>query len=326
MLTIFRDRTRGVERAAAPAPDDLSKAIWIDLLEASEAEKEQVAKATGLYISSEAELSEIESSSRFFEEGGALYLSLPVIAPGPSGKLTTTPVGFALTQERLVTIRFARLPPFDQVCERLSHANGAGSSGAAVFIALLEGLIEPMADMLERTRADLDGVSARIFERHAPGRGTGRSGSDLRQELQVMGQAGDLISRVRDSLLALGRVIPYVARSTAEWLPKDLRPRLKTARQDIASLNDYDAHLTVKVQFLLDAILGFINITQSNIIKVMTVVGVVGVPPTLIASIYGMNFEVMPELRWAWGYPAALVLIVLSAILPLLWFRRRGWL
>ena len=118
-----------------------------------------------------------------------------------------------------------------------------------------------------------------------------------------MGIVNDEISRIRDSLLVFGRIMPYVTQSTAEWFPKELKPRLKTLRQDVASLSDYDAHLTIKVQFLLDAVLGFISIAQANIIKVMTVVGVVGVPPTLIASIYGMNFTNMPELHWAWGYP-----------------------
>ena len=141
-----------------------------------------------------------------------------------------------------------------------------------------------------------------------------------------MGLVNDRISRVRDSLLVFHRIIPYVTQSTEEWFPKDLRPRLKTLRQDVASLSDYDNHLTDKLQFLLDAVLGFITINQSNIIKVMTVVGVVGVPPTLIASIYGMNFENMPELHTVWGYPAALLAILASAILPILWFRHRGWL
>src|SRR5207302_5405960 len=105
----------------------------------------------------------------------------------------------------------------------------------------------------------------------------------------------------------------------------EVRPRFKTLRQDIASLADYDAHLTNKVQFLLDAVLGLINIAQNGIIKVLTVVSVVGVPPTLVARMYGMNFKNMPELEWCWGYPYALALIGLSAVLPLLWFRRRGW-
>ena len=108
-------------------------------------------------------------------------------------------------------------------------------------------------------------------------------------------------------------------------MPTELKPRLETLRQDVASLNDYDAHLLNKVQLLLDATLGLINIDQNNIIKVLTIVSVVGVPPTLVASMYGMNFEHMPELHWAWGYPYGLALIALSAILPLLWFKWRGW-
>ena len=169
------------------------------------------------------------------------------------------------------------------------------------------------------------GVSAEIFGPGSHDVGRART-AQLQKALQVMGLVNDRISRVRDSLLVFHRIIPYVTQSTEEWFPKDLRPRLKTLRQDVASLSDYDNHLTDKLQFLLDAVLGFITINQSNIIKVMTVVGVVGVPPTLIASIYGMNFENMPELHTVWGYPAALLAILASAILPILWFRHRGWL
>ena len=105
-----------------------------------------------------------------------------------------------------------------------------------------------------------------------------------------------------------------------------LLPRLLTVRQDVASLSDYDAQLTNKVQFLLDATLGFINIEQNNGIKILTVVSVVGIPPTLIASMYGMNFKNMPELQWEYGYLYGIVMIVLSGVIPLLWFRKRGWI
>ena len=111
-----------------------------------------------------------------------------------------------------------------------------------------------------------------------------------------------------------------------DWVPAELKQRIKTQRSDIASLNDYEMHLTNKVQLLLDATLGLINIEQNNIIKVLTIVSVVGVPPTLVASMYGMNFKGMPELDWAWGYPYALTLILVSAVGPLLWFKKRGWL
>ena len=332
MLTIFRDREKGMEVSPAPEqlPELLAEAIWIDALNPTAEEKAAIEKATGLYLSTEDELSEIESSSRFFEEDDAIYLSLPVIAEGKSSHCITAPMGFVLSQARVLTIRFAPSPPLDTVAQRLSKPSTRGNSAkppsSAVFLLLLEALVEVMADMLEHIRTDLDGVSNRIFHEQVPGRGPGRSADDLQKALQVMGVVNDQISRIRDSLLVFGRIMPYVTQSTAEWFPKELKPRLKTLRQDVASLNDYDAHLTLKVQFLLDAVLGFISIAQANIIKVMTVVGVVGVPPTLIASIYGMNFSHMPELHWVWGYPAALLLILLSAAGPILWFRRRGWL
>jgi len=332
MLTIFRDRARGMEISPPPEllPELLDAAIWIDALNPTAEEKAAIEKATGLYVSTEAELSEIESSSRFFEEDDAIYLSLPVIAGGQTEHCITAPMGFALSTGRLLTIRSAPSPPFDAVAQRLSKPSTRGNAmkpaSSAVFLMLLEALVEVMADMLERIRTDLDGVSNRIFREQVPGRGPGRSAGDLQQALQVMGMVNDQISRIRDSLLVFGRIMPYVTQSTAEWFPKELKPRLKTLRQDVASLSDYDAHLTLKVQFLLDAVLGFISIAQANIIKVMTVVGVVGVPPTLIASIYGMNFANMPELHWAWGYPAALLLILVSAVGPILWFRHRGWL
>jgi len=119
--------------------------------------------------------------------------------------------------------------------------------------------------------------------------------------------------------------MPFVSTLAADWLPAEVKPRLQTLRQDVTSLNDYDAHLVNKVQLLLDATLGLINIDQNNMIKVLAIVSVVGVPPTLVASMYGMNFKYMPEFDWAWGYPYGLAVIALSAVLPLLWFKWRGW-
>ena len=131
--------------------------------------------------------------------------------------------------------------------------------------------------------------------------------------------------KIRDSLHGLGRIVPYVA-SLADWLPPEVKPRLDITRQDVASLSDYDEHIANKVQLLLDATLGLINVEQNNIIKVLTIVSVVGIPPTLIASMYGMNFKGMPEYDWVWGYPYALAMIALSAVLPLVWFKWRGWI
>jgi magnesium transporter len=201
-------------------------------------------------------------------------------------------------------------------------------TSAGIFIELLEAIVDRLADALERSASELDILSHRLF-RSGPASPFSRRRSigeaDLRVILRRVGHNGDLTSKIRDSLLGIARIVPFVLTLAADWLPHELKPRLETLRQDIASLNDYDAHLLSKVQLLLDGTLGLINIDQNNIIKVLTIVSVVGVPPTLVASMYGMNFEHMPELHWAWGYPYGLALIVLSAILPLLWFKWRGW-
>lgn len=187
-----------------------------------------------------------------------------------------------------------------------------------------------LADVLENIAAELDDLSHRLFR--SPATQTGRrrpparESADLRIILRRIGHSGDLASKIRDSLLGIGRIVPFVATHAAEWLPPEIKPRLETVRLDVTSLSDYDMHIVNKVQLLLDATLGLINIEQNNIIKVLTIVSVVGIPPTLIASMYGMNFKNMPELDWSWGYPYGLALIVVSAVLPILWFKWRGWI
>ncbi|OYV40665.1 MAG: magnesium transporter CorA, partial [Rhodospirillales bacterium 20-64-7] len=149
--------------------------------------------------------------------------------------------------------------------------------------------------------------------------------ADLQSILVTLGRDYDLISFLRDSQLGVARIAPYV-QGTATWLPKSVVNRLKSLQKDISSLNEFSTHLTDKVQFLLDATLGLINIAQNGLIKVLTIVSIVGIPPTLIAGIYGMNFKDMPELSWAYGYPYAWALMIVTAIAPLLFFRIKGWL
>jgi magnesium transporter len=171
-------------------------------------------------------------------------------------------------------------------------------------------------------------LSHRLF-RLSPATGKGYQSSgeqeNLRRALQRVGRAGDSSSKIRDALLGIARLIPFVETHGADWIGPEAKAELETLRHDVSSLSDYDSHLLNKVQLLLDATLGFINVDQNNIIKVLTIVTVVGVPPTLIASMYGMNFHNMPELEWVWGYPYGLTLIFLSTVLPLIWFKVRGW-
>ena len=305
----------------------------MDLISPTDAERQAVERATGLRVPSQAELSEVESSSRLSTEGGAVYLSMPMSYRSPDDVPMVTPLGFVLSPRHLLTVRFVALPVFDVFAQRFARdAEGAPDGGApgsgAAFVGLLEAIVDRLADVLERVGSDLDELSRRVFRPDRGedgGRGAARENAELRATLRRVGRAGDLLSNIRDSLLGVSRIVLYAPEAAEAWLPRELRPRFKTLRQDIVSLADYDAQLTNKVQFLLDATLGFINIEQNNGIKVLTVVSVVGVPPTLMASIYGMNFQHMPELGWQYGYLYGLAVILLSGVLPLLWFRWRGW-
>ena len=301
-------------------------ALWIDMFDPDEASRALVESVTGLHVPTRDELSEIESSSRLARQGDALYLSLPGLLRTESGEARTSPVGFVLAPDRLLTVRFSPLPAFETYAARCRGAGNGDRTSVALLLGLFEAVVDRIADVLEREGEELDQVSRRIFRPQGQGRvRPRRTETELRALLRNVGRVGDLVSKIRETLLGLGRIMPFVL-ANATWITSEQRTRFKTLRADINSLSDYDGHLSNKVQFLLDATLGFIGIEQSNIIRVLTVVSVVGVPPTFFASMYGMNFKNMPELDWALGYPFALLLIVLSAVLPIVWFRMRGWM
>lgn len=301
-------------------------ALWIDMFDPDEATRLLVEQVTGLRVPTRDDLSEIESSSRLSREGDVLYLSLPGLLRSEGGEARTSPVGFVLAADRLLTIRFSHLPAFETYAARCRAGANGDKASISLLLGLFEAVVERIADVLEREGDGLDQVSRRVFRPTGAGRvRPRRTEIELRAILRNVGRVGDLISKIRETLLGLGRIVPFVL-ANAAWINSEQRTRFKTLRADINSLSDYDGHLSSKVQFLLDATLGFIGIEQSNIIRVLTVVSVVGVPPTFFASMYGMNFKNMPELDWAWGYPYALLLIVLSAVLPLVWFRLRGWM
>ncbi len=314
----------------SPAPHGVGHvhegALWIDMFDPDETARQLVEAVTGLHVPTRDELSEIESSSRLSRVGDVLYLSMPGLVRAEGGEARTSPVGFVLAPDRLLTVRFSSMPAFETYAARCRLGANADRTSISLLLGLCETLIDRTADLLEREGEELDAVSRRIF-RPADGRRIRprRTETELRALLRNVGRVGDLVSKIRDTLLGLGRIIPFVLANTP-WITPDQKTRFKTLRTDISSLTDYDGHLAGKVQFLLEATLGFIGIEQNNIIRVLTVVSVVGVPPTFFASMWGMNYKGMPELDWAFGYPMALLVIVLSAVLPLVWFRVRGWL
>ena len=260
-----------------------------------------------------------------------MTVTMPLVTRSSQHGLEGSACGFVLAPNRLVTVRFARSLAFDKFAEQ-PHETGAPDSAhsAFIFVGLLEAIVDRQADALERLRTDLDQLSHDVFRRSEPAeRGDKRpirnEEAKLRQMLSTLGVAHDNISFLRDSQLGVARIAPYAV-SSLNWLPEPVVQRLKTVQADIASLNEFSTHLSDNVQFLLDATLGLINISQSTLMKVFTVVAVIGIPPTLVAGIYGMNFHDMPELSWKYGYAYGWAMIVLSAVLPLVWFRIKGWL
>jgi magnesium transporter len=304
----------------------LRAALWIDLLEPTPDERTRVSSETGLTLPTEDDINEIESSSRLANRDGVLYLSLPLVSQ-PETEPRSVSVGFVLSPDRLITLRFAESRVFDRFAATLPDDTASVHGGAYIFVALLEAIVDRQADALEHVRSELETISHRIFcGDMVAASGRKREDAMLRETLITLGRLGDLISHIRDSQVGASRIVPYVETTAEDWLPHELRPRLHTLRDDIASLNDFDTHLNDKLQFLLDATLGFINIAQNNVMKVLTVASVVGIPPVLIAGIYGMNFKFMPEYDWSWGYPYGLGMILLTSIITLGLFKWRDWI
>jgi magnesium transporter len=317
MLNAHTTRTGDSEAVRA-------KVFWVDLLNPTSTEIAQVAAEYGFEIPSRESLQEIESSSRLRAEGQVLYVSMPLTIQDEAADFAPVPLGFILSPQLLVTVRFSEVHAFAQVKAHIEKDPHRGSSAA--FCTLMEGIVDFCADKLEKLSSELAAVSARTFRPKTSQRhGDKRISRGLGDCLSAVGIAGDDLSRIRESILGLQRITGFILKMATDWLLPEEKTRLSTVQQDLISLIDFEGHLSGKTQFLLDAILGFINTEQNEIFKVLTIVSVVGVPPTLIASMYGMNFHNMPELGWRWGYPYGLALIALSTLLPILWFKRRGW-
>ena len=300
-------------------------AVWLDLLNPTEDERHAAERAAGFEIQTQAEIAEVENSSRVSKAHDVLYLNSPVSYRDAEERSSIAPIGFALSRDRLVTIRFAELPVFDTYAA--AFAKLEPSCSAEAFVALVEALVDHVADVLEHVGSELDRLSRQTFRSRGLGKkpSARRVAADLRNTLNSIGLAGSTIDNLRDTLLGLARIVGYTQQAGAAWAPPDIKDRLATVRQDIASLNDYDQQLTAKTSFLLDAVMGFINIEQNDGVRVLTVASVVGIPPTFVVGLYGMNFKYMPEYNWAHGYAFGWAMIIISTLIPLMWFRLKGW-
>ncbi|AEG55352.1 magnesium/cobalt transporter CorA [Sinorhizobium meliloti WSM1022] len=302
--------------------------IWFDLFNPSSEETRLVEERLGIAIPTRDEMQEIELSDRLYQEDGAEFMTMTATAKLDSDYPAKVPVTFILKGATLVTVRHAEPKPFQVYANRIMKPNGAAcETGELVMLGLLEAMIDRTADALERAGNDVDQISREVF-RKSNASATKKT-RDLQSLIEQIGQKGDLLTVIRESLVSIGRLVAYhvaIEGSTPRKAAKESRQRIKLVQRDAASLGDHALFLSNKINFLLDATLGLINLEQNQIIKIFSVAAVVFLPPTLVASIYGMNFEVMPELTWRFGYPYALILMIASALLPYVYFKRRGWL
>jgi magnesium transporter len=263
-------------------------------------------------------------SSRLYQEDGAYFMTATLMYQPEQGEPRTTPVTFILAGQRLVTVRYAEPRAFSIYVARCNRSETDLKNGAAVLIGLIETIVDRLADFIERIQAEVEGLSHSIFEIKGGGATRQRRFDIL---LRAIGREGEITSKARESAHSLGRLLTFFVHAANERnLGKPLQARIRTAARDVTSLTDHVTYLSSKIIFLLDATLGMINIQQNDIIKIFSVAAVVFLPPTLLASIYGMNFRHMPELDWLFGYPLALILMVLAAVLPYIYFKRKGWL
>ena len=325
MFSVFVPSESSLKKAAVTDPSALpDNAVWVDLVNPSSAEDRAVEQLAGIAVPTREDMQEIEISSRLYIENGARYMTATLMCHSDTDMPRTTAVTFILAGHRLVTVRYDQPRPFAVVEAKLARSCAPGITGEMVLMELLDAVIDRCADILERVGADIDQVSHEIFEPNNERHGHAKQYSQI---LIAIGRKGDLTSKVRESLVSIGRLVTFLSAVVegVKW-SKDMREQLKTMQRDVASLTDHASYLAGKITFVLDAMLGVVNLEQNNIIKLFSVMAVVLMPPTLIASIYGMNFKIMPELEWQHGYTMALGMMLVAAVLPYMFFKWKKWL
>jgi len=322
MLSAYVPNGTALERVPVASDGDIPEnAVWFDLVSPTLPEDKLLERHLGIAVPTREEMQEIEVTSRLYVENNARYMTATLMCQSDTDTPKTTPVTFILSGHRLVTVRYEDPRPFMIVGSKLVRTCPTGTTGESVLMDLLDAVIDRNADILERISTEVDQLSHIIFEPE------GEMTRNQRDILRNIGRKGDLTSKVRESLVSIGRVLLYLANEAEgmKWA-KDARSQLRGMQRDVQSLSDHATYLANKITFLLDGMLGVVFIEQNNIIKIFSIAAVVLMPPTLVASIYGMNFKYMPELDWRFGYPLAIGLMIVAAALPYFIFKWKKWL
>ncbi len=301
-------------------------ATWIDLEEPTKEEEALVERCIHLNVPTQSELAEIEPSSRLFERNGALYMTVSVLYGVQDGQPATTPIAFVLSDDRLVTVRYATPKPVRAFIDHVGREPDLARDAPTVLVRMLDAIIDRLADEIEDLGSDIEKISNHIFQRQVDERRI--PAARLTALLTRIGRAHSLLNKIRYSAVSTMRMLSFLsssARMHAES-SKEVRRHLASLSTDASSLSEHSSFLSDNLQFLLDASLGLISTEQNAAMKLFSWAALIFLPPTLIAGIFGMNFKYMPELDWHYGYPAAMVAIVASAVLPILYLKRRGWI
>jgi magnesium transporter len=324
MLVAYRLTENGPE--VLPSGEDgavPAGTAWVDLFQPTPAEDRTTEAFLGASLPTREETQEIEFSSRFYAEDGAVYMTVSVVAGIDVGKPMLTPFTMVVSGDRIATLRYADLRAFRQFLQRATKAGSGTTTTTSVFVGLVEAIVDRMADVLERISTDIDRINAEVFT----AKDTRHRGRKLELLIAEIGLQGDLAAKARESLASLERLVQFAGVAMPSGFAKGpTKGRLKLAGRDVRSLEDHVTFLNNKITFLLDATLGLISTQQNEVIRILTVGTGIFFPPTLIGTAYGMNFKFMPELDWPWGYPFSLGLMLVSAALPFIYFKRRGWL
>ncbi len=297
-----------------PLPD---RAEWLDLVDPTPAERAAVEQLIRAPLPQKKDINGLGLSSRHHDNERVLSLHAHLYADHPHGK--PEPLGMMVMQERLVTLRYQSSRPFDKAVGHLRDSEDR-LDGSDLLVVLLEAVANDVAEQMQRIGADVSELSDDVFTE------VNERTRVLRQKLLRIGQLEGRLARYRTSLLGMGRIVGFVQHRAPDWMDDDAEGCIKVVANDLKTLDQFDEQLTAKLQFLQDAVLGFINTDQNAVMKLLTVASVVTIPPVILAGVWGMNFKHMPELDKIWGYPMALAALLISMVIPLVWFGIRGWL
>lgn len=325
MINAYRSNCEAIcltpDRAVTEISDDI---VWIDLFNPDREEEKHLEALLGVELPTREDLKDIEPSSRLYTENGNVFMTASLVWKAESEDPQLTDVAFILTGNRLVTIRYANPKSFNLFIAAITRVPNEMRSGTALLLKLTETIVDRTAEILENAVAGIDKLAVSIFGKQT--RGNRKAPRFLEDRLSDIAGYHRLLSKVRDSLMSLSRMQTFLHSTPSLQQDNDARELGLSISRDVQSLSEHASFISGNLTFLLDASLGIINVEQNAIIKIFSIASVVFLPPTLVASIYGMNFKVMPELEWVYGYPLAVIVMLISAIIPFLFFRWKGWL